>query len=153
MKPAKPFPEGMDTHGFGLGALLLALLVPASVWMVAQAGRAASEPQEPRRVEFVHSAAGIRTQLHVLRETEKALLAAPADRNLHYRARHEQARRRIDELSRSAASVAEAGGERARLEELARLVRQADARYDQLLARGAVRPVALQTSEVTFDQP
>lgn len=153
MKLARPFPEGMDTHGFGLGALLLALLVPASVWMVAQASRAAGEPEEPRRSEFVRSTAAIQSQLHVLREMEKGLLAAPADRSAHYRARHEQARRRIDELSRGAASVAEADAERARLDELARLVRQADARYDQLLAFAALRRVALQTSEVTFDQP
>lgn len=135
MKPAQPFPHGMDTHGFGLGALILAFLVPASLWMVAEAATIAAGPQDARRIAFVHAAAGIQGRLQLLREFEKGVVtnAANARKSGYYRERRDEARRRIDALAKSAAALAE-GEERARLGRLEILVRLADARYGQILA-------------------
>jgi hypothetical protein len=134
VKPAQPAWEGMETHGFGLGALLLALLVPGSAWLVAHAALPAREADEPRRIEFVRSAAGIQGRIHGLRELEKSMPAAAAQKSRFYGERREEARKRIDELARNAASLADGSEERAWLERLVALVRIADARHDQVLA-------------------
>jgi hypothetical protein len=158
MKPAKPLLQGMDTHGFGLGALLLALLIPASAWLLAYASQAPRESDDLRKVEFVRSAAGIQDRVRLLRELEKNMLASAASpqRSGYYRERREAVRRRIDELAGGAASIADGAQERARLGQLAVLVRVADARYEQVLAsaRAQSNPrLAMQTSEATVVQP
>ncbi len=147
MNRAKPVWEAMDTHGFGLGALLLALLVPGSAWLVAQASLAGPRADDARRIEFVRASAGIQGRLGLLRELEKAELAGAAQAG-YFRAHRAGERRRIDELARSAAAAAEGSEEQARLALLAVLVRAADARYEQVLAlageaRGA-RHLAMQ---------
>jgi hypothetical protein len=61
------------------------------------------------------------------------MLAAPgAQKSTYYRVRRDEARRRIDELTRSAGALAEGQKDRARVQQLAALVRVADARYDRL---------------------
>lgn len=136
MKAAKPVWEGMDTHGFGLGALLLALLVPGSAWLVASASMPAPQTDDARRIEFVRSAAGIQGRVHLLRELEKSQLASATSvpKSDYYRQRRAEERQRIDALARRAAAAAEGREEQARLAHLAALVRTADTRYEQILA-------------------
>ena len=145
MKSARPVWEGIDTHGFGLSALLLALIVPGSAWLVIQASLPAPEAEDARRAEFVRSTAGIQGRVQLLREIEKNVVATAGstEKAAYFRHRREEARQRISELTRSAASVAEGAQERARLAQLAVLVRAADARYDQVLvSASAARKLA-----------
>ena len=136
MKAARPFPHGMDTHGFGLGALILAFLVPACLWMLAEAARLAGQPQDERRIAFAHAAAGIQGRLPLLRALEKRAAAdtASAEKSDFYRQRRDEARRQIGELARSAAASAGDPGQQLRLARLDRLVRVADSRYARVLA-------------------
>lgn len=136
MKPARPVWEAMDTHAFGLGALLLALLVPASAWLVAYASLPTTRADDARRSEFVRATAGIQGRLAFLRQMERETIAVAASpgRSGYYRQRRDEARYRIDELTHRAAAVAEGAQEQARLRQLALLVRAGDARYERLLA-------------------
>lgn len=140
MRPARPMWQEMQDQAFGLAALLLAVLVPASAWMVAQAALLVRPDEDGRRVEFVRATAGIQTGVQLLRQLEKSAAASAASRarGTYYRERREEARRRIGELSRSAAAIAEGAEERARLEQLAVLVRVADARHAALEKRNEV---------------
>lgn len=144
MKAAQPFPQGMDTHGFGLGALMLAFLVPACVWLVAEAASLAARPGDARRVEFTQAAAGIQGRLQLLRELERRVVASStsAAKRGYYRERRDEARRRIDELARRAASNAGDAGQQARLEQLTALLQAADSRYARVLALSGGRDAA-----------
>jgi hypothetical protein len=104
-----------------------------SAMLVAQAATLPREAAEARRNEFVRAAAGVQGRVQFLRELEKNMLAAPgAQKSTYYRVRRDEARRRIDELTRSAGALAEGQKDRARVQQLAALVRVADARYDRL---------------------
>ena len=141
MKAAQPFPQGMDTHGFGLGALMLVFLVPACIWLVAEAASVAARPGDARRVEFTQAAAAIQGRLQLLRELERRAVASAAKPG-YYRERRDEARRRIDELARRAAASASDAGQQARLEQLAALVQAADSRYARVLAVSGGRDAA-----------
>jgi hypothetical protein len=136
MKTARPFPQGMETHGFGLGALVVAFLVPACLWMVAEAASVAAKPRDARKVEFTHAAAGVQARLQLLRGLERSALASSANaaKSGYYRQRRDAVRQQVDELARGAASIAAGAEERARLAALDRLARAADTRYARVLA-------------------
>lgn len=140
MRPARPMWQEMQDQAFGLAALLLAILMPASAWMVAQAALLVRPDEDGRRVEFVRATAGIQAGVQLLRQLEKSAGASGASRakGTYYRERREAARHRIGELSRSAAGIAEGAEERVRLEQLAVLVRVADARHAALEKRNEV---------------
>ena len=139
MKAARGFPQGMDTHGFGLGALMLAFLVPASLWLAAEAASLAARPGDARKIELTRAAAGIQGRLALLRELERRAVASStnAAKTGYYRERRDAARQQIDQLARSAASIAANADERVRLASLDRLVRVADSRYERALAAAA----------------
>jgi hypothetical protein len=131
---------GPAAHDFAasvpsLAWMLLVLVMGTGAMLVGQAAALPRASDEGRRAEFVRAAAGVQGRLQFLRELEKSMLATPnAQKSGYYLAQRGEARRRIDQLSRSAAAIAVGAEEHARLEQLAVLVRAADTRYDQLSA-------------------
>jgi hypothetical protein len=147
MKQANPLSPDFHSPALGLAWLLCVLLVAASAWLVAHAGRRAPDADDSRRTEFVRAAAGIQDGVRLLRELERGVLGASAlpQRNEYYRQKRAQARSRIDELARNAAALAESREEHVRLEQLAVLTRVADARYEQVLASLRERQTIVQS--------
>jgi hypothetical protein len=151
MKPAHPLSPDFQSPALGLAWLLCVLLVAASAWLVAHGGRRVADADDSRRTEFVHAAAGIQGGIQQLRELERGMLGASAQpqRNEYYRQKRAQARSRIGELMRNAATLAESSDEHLRLEQLAALTRVADARYEQVLASLRERQTIVQSKGET----
>lgn len=135
MKTALPLQESMVNVRLGLPALLLALTVPLAAWLVAHAAQPSSA-NDDRRAEFVRSTAAIEARVRQLGQLERSMLVSAADprRASYYEQRRDEARHSIDALARSAAALAYGADEHKRVEQLAALVRVADARYDKVLA-------------------
>lgn len=136
MKQANPISQDLEGPVLGLAWLLFALLISVAAWLVAIPGKRVAQFEDPRRVEFVRSAAGIQDGIDHLRQLERGIVSSRAipERSDYYRHKRDAARQRIDALARSAATVAETADERTRLDQLAMLTRVADARYQQVLA-------------------
>lgn len=135
MKTALPLEDSMMNVRLGLPALLLALMVPLAAWLVAHAAQP-SPANDDRHAEFIRSTAAIEARVRQLGELERSMLASAADprKASYYEQRRDEARHSIDALSSSAAALADSTDEHKRVEQLAALVRVADARYDKVLA-------------------
>jgi hypothetical protein len=133
MRHAGPAAHDFAASAPGLAWLLLLLVMGTSAMLVAQAATLPRAAADARRSEFVRATAGVQGRVQFLRELEKSMRAAPSlQQSRYYRARHDEARRRIDELARSADALADGTKDLARVEQLALLVRAADARYGRL---------------------
>ena len=156
MRHNLPSPQNAISAVPGIAWPLLVLLAVALAWMLGQAALTPRADENARRVEFVRATAGIEGAIPFLRELEKKLFASTSSprTSSYYRERREEVRRRVGQLGKTAASLADTPEEKARVERLETVVRVGDARYQQTLVwTAALRPQATRTSEAAAVQP
>jgi hypothetical protein len=155
MRHTPPSPQDAINAVPGIAWPLLAMLAVAMAWMLGHAALTARADQDARRMEFVRATARIQDAIPFMRELEKKLLASTSSprTSRYYQERRQEVRGRVDQLGRTAASLADTPQEKAHIERLATVVRVADARYQQVLvSAAALRPQATRTSEAAAVQ-